>query len=100
MRWSSPVMADRGRTAPCKACLDLVGLRYSGPGQAASALGMDKLAFGAAMAAAGLPTLPRAMVATGEEPAPSFEGPFIVKPRFGGSSIGIEVAEDWPTVLP
>ena len=39
------------------------------------------------------------MIATGEESAPSFEGPYIVKPRFGGSSIGIEVAEDWPTVL-
>ena len=88
-----------GEDGTLQGLLDLVGLRYSGPGQAASALGMDKLAFGAAMAAAGLPTLPRAMVATGEEPAPSFEGPFIVKPRFGGSSIGIEVAEDWPTVL-
>ena len=88
-----------GEDGTLQGLLDLIGLRYSGPGQAASALGMDKLAFGAAMAAAGLPTLPRAMVTTGEEPAPSFDGPFIVKPRFGGSSIGIEVAEDWPTVL-
>jgi D-alanine-D-alanine ligase len=88
-----------GEDGTLQGLLDLAGLRYSGPGQAASALGMDKLAFGAAMAAAGLPTLPRAMVATGEEPAPLFEGPFIVKPRFGGSSIGIEVVEDWPTVL-
>ena len=53
---------------------------------------MDKLAFGAAMAAAGLPTLPRALVGAIE---PGFDGPFIVKPRFGGSSIGIEVVEDW-----
>ena len=88
-----------GEDGTLQGLLDLIGLRYSGPGQAASALGMDKLAFGAAMAAAGLPTLPRAMVTTGEEPAPSFDGPFIVKPWFGGSSIGIEVAEDWPTVL-
>ncbi|HZD22242.1 MAG TPA: hypothetical protein VE569_02400, partial [Acidimicrobiia bacterium] len=55
--------------------------------------------FGAAMSAAGLPTLPRTLVTTGEEPMPDFDGPFIVKPRFGGSSIGIEVAEDWTTVL-
>ncbi len=88
-----------GEDGTLQGLLDLVGLRYSGPGQAASALGMDKLAFGAAMAAAGLPTLPRMMVVTGEEKAPSFEGPFIVKPRFGGSSIGIEIAEDWATVL-
>ena len=88
-----------GEDGTLQGLLDLVGLRYTGPGQAASALGMDKLAFGSAMASAGLPTLPRAMVASGEENAPGFGGPFIVKPRFGGSSIGIEVAEDWGTVL-
>lgn len=88
-----------GEDGTLQGMLDLVGLRYTGPGQAASALGMDKLAFGAAMSAAGLPTLPRTLVTTGEETAPDFEGPFICKPRFGGSSIGIEIAEDWTTVL-
>jgi D-alanine-D-alanine ligase len=57
---------------------------------------MDKLAFGAAVAAAGLPTLPRVLLATGADPAP-FDGPYIVKPRFGGSSIGIDVVEDYAT---
>jgi D-alanine-D-alanine ligase len=88
-----------GEDGTLQGMLDVVGVRYTGPGQAASALGMDKLAFGAAMAAAGLPTLPRSLVVTGEERAPDFGGPFIVKPRFGGSSIGIEVAEGWDTVL-
>jgi D-alanine-D-alanine ligase len=88
-----------GEDGTLQGLLDLAGLRYTGPGQAASALGMDKLAFGAAMAASGLPTLPRAMVVTGAEPAAEFDSPYIVKPRFGGSSIGIEVAEDWGTVL-
>jgi D-alanine-D-alanine ligase len=88
-----------GEDGTLQGLFDMVGYRYTGPGQAASALGMDKLAFGAAMAAAGLPTLPRALVATGDEEPPEFEGPYIVKPRFGGSSIGIEVADDWPTVL-
>ncbi|MFZ0015582.1 MAG: hypothetical protein WAL25_15870 [Acidimicrobiia bacterium] len=88
-----------GEDGTLQGMLDLTGLRYTGTGQAASALGMDKLAFGSAMAAAGLPTLPRTLVTTGDEPAPSFAGPFIVKPRFGGSSIGIEIAEDWATVL-
>jgi D-alanine-D-alanine ligase len=87
-----------GEDGTLQGLLDLAGLRYSGPGQAASALGMDKLAFGAAMSAAGLPTLPRSLVVVGDEPEPSFDGPFIVKPRFGGSSIGIEVAGDWDTV--
>ncbi|MGH3649577.1 MAG: D-alanine--D-alanine ligase family protein [Acidimicrobiia bacterium] len=88
-----------GEDGTLQGILDLIGLRYTGPGQAASALGMDKLAFGSAMSAAGLPTLPRTLVATGSEEAPGFDGPYIVKPRFGGSSIGIEVADDWATVL-
>jgi D-alanine-D-alanine ligase len=88
-----------GEDGTLQGLLDIVGLRYTGPGQAASAMGMDKLAFGAAMSAAGLPTLPRALVSTGDEPETGFTGPYIVKPRFGGSSIGIEVADDWPTVL-
>jgi D-alanine-D-alanine ligase len=88
-----------GEDGTLQGLLDLAGLRYTGTGQAASALGMDKLAFGAAMAAAGLPSLPRSLVASGNEEAPDFAGPFIVKPRFGGSSIGIEVADDWATVL-
>lgn len=88
-----------GEDGTLQGMLDLAGIRYTGPGQAASALGMDKLAFGAAMAAAGLPTLPRTLVSSGSEEAPEFAGPYIAKPRFGGSSIGIEVAEDWETVL-
>ena len=88
-----------GEDGTLQGLFDLAGLRYTGPGQAASALGMDKLAFGAAMATAGLNTLPRTLVVSGDEEAPDFEGPYIVKPRFGGSSIGIEVADDWPTVL-
>ena len=88
-----------GEDGTLQGIFDLIGLRYTGPGQAASALGMDKLAFGSAMTAAGLPTLPRTLVTTGGEEAPGFDGPYIVKPRFGGSSIGIEVADDWATVL-
>lgn len=88
-----------GEDGTLQGILDIVGLRYTGPGQAASALGMDKLAFGSAMGSAGLPTLPRSLVVTAEEQAPAFDAPYIVKPRFGGSSIGIEVVEDWETVL-
>lgn len=88
-----------GEDGTVQGLFDLAGIRYTGPGQASSALGMDKLAFGSAMESAGLKTLPRTLVAIGEEPQPSFSGPYIVKPRFGGSSIGIEIADDWPTVL-
>ena len=86
-----------GEDGSLQGLLELAGLRYTGTGREASALGMDKFLFGAAMAAQGLPALPRVLVA-GQESEP-FGGPYIVKPRFGGSSIGIEVARDWPTVV-
>src|SRR3546814_8573631 len=57
-----------------------------------SALGMDKLAFGGLMTAAGIPSLPRA--ALDAELEPGFDGPYIVKPRYGGSSIGIEIVDN------
>ena len=84
-----------GEDGTLQGALDLAGIRYTGPDQASSALGMDKYAFGAAMAAAGLPALPRRLVSHQEV---DFPPPYIVKPRFGGSSIGIEVAADWETV--
>jgi len=82
-----------GEDGTLQSALDLAGIRYSGPTVAGAALGMDKLAFGAVAAAAGLPTLPRVLLAV-QGPPPPFEGPYIVKPRFGGSSIGIDVVED------
>ena len=86
-----------GEDGTLQAALDLAGIRYSGPSVAGAALGMDKLAFGSVVAGDGLPTLPRALL-TGSEPPP-FEGPYIVKPRFGGSSIGIDVVQDFQTAF-
>jgi D-alanine-D-alanine ligase len=85
-----------GEDGTLQAALDLAGIRYAGPTVSGAALGMDKLAFGAVVAAAGLPTLPRVLLADGAGPPP-FEGPYIVKPRFGGSSIGIDVVQDFAT---
>lgn len=61
----------------------------------AGAVGMDKLAFGGLMHTSGIPSLPREALSTQREP--SFPGPYIVKPRFGGSSIGIEIVDDIST---
>lgn len=85
-----------GEDGTLQAALDLAGLRYTGPSVAGAAIGMDKLAFCAVMAAAGLPTLPRLALDEDTESVP-FDGPYIVKPRFGGSSIGIEVVADLPS---
>lgn len=83
-----------GEDGTLQGMLDGAGYRYSGPGVAGSALGMDKLAFGAAVTALGLPTLPRVLLSA--DPPP-FDGPYILKPRFGGSSIGIEIVDDHAT---
>ncbi len=85
-----------GEDGTLQAALDLAGITYTGPSVAGAALGMDKLAFAGVIHAAGLPLLPRAMLHHGTEKL-DFSGPYIVKPRFGGSSIGIEVASDFAT---
>ncbi len=85
-----------GEDGSLQGTLDLAGVPYSGPTAAGAALGMDKWAFGAAMAAEGLATLPRALLSH-ETTELAFAGPYILKPRFGGSSIGIDVVADMAT---
>ena len=86
-----------GEDGTLQGALDIVGVRHSGTDAAASALCMDKLAFGALVSAAGLPGLPRRLVS--RDARPEYPPPYIVKPRFGGSSIGIEVVDDYETAL-
>lgn len=85
-----------GEDGTLQAALDMAGIPYTGPTVATAALGMDKLAFGGVMVAAGLPSLARAAIGPDVQ-EPPFDGPYIVKPRYGGSSIGIELASDWAT---
>ena len=75
----------------------LAGLKATGGTVAAAALGMDKLAFGAVMETAGVPCLKRVLLSA--DTPPPYDGPYIIKPRFGGSSIGIEVVEDHATAV-
>ncbi len=90
-----------GEDGGLPAALDIAGVPYTGPGQASAAICMDKLAFSGAVAAAGLPALPLWLL-TPDAPgdgqlADLADGPLIVKPRFGGSSIGIEIVDDLAT---
>jgi D-alanine-D-alanine ligase len=57
---------------------------------------MDKWSFGAVMGAHDIPTLPRVLLERTTTSLP-FDGPYILKPRFGGSSIGIDVVADLAT---
>ncbi|MGZ5385314.1 MAG: hypothetical protein ACXWH0_15215 [Acidimicrobiia bacterium] len=88
-----------GEDGTLQAAFDLAGLRYTGPDAAGSNLGMDKLAFGAVMSAAGLKSIPRRLVTEDEWTWEGLNPPYIVKPRYGGSSIGIEVVSDRATAL-
>jgi D-alanine-D-alanine ligase len=87
-----------GEDGSLQAVFDLAGVRYTGPGPAGASLGMDKLAFSGVVAEAGLPVLPRRLLEAGATD-PGFPGPYIVKPRYGGSSLGIDVVEDLPTAV-
>jgi D-alanine-D-alanine ligase len=87
-----------GEDGRLQSALDLAGVRYTGPTARGAALGMDKLAFGAVAAGAGIPTLPRHAIHAGVS-KPDFDPPWILKPRYGGSSIGIEIVEDFDTAL-
>lgn len=81
-----------GEGGGAAAIFDAMGIPATGSTLFAGAVGMDKLAFGGLMESAGIPTLPRRAVSATTEPG--YKGPYIVKPRFGGSSIGIEIADD------
>jgi D-alanine-D-alanine ligase len=85
-----------GEGGGVQSLFELLGLRATGSSPYAAALGMDKFAFGCVMQSAGLPTLPRVLVDADGSP-PAFAGPYIMKPRYGGSSIGIEVVADFET---
>lgn len=85
-----------GEDGSLQGCLDLAGITYTGPTSTAAAFGMDKLAFHGAMSAAGLPALGRSLL-NDETKDLGFSGPYLVKPRFGGSSIGIEIVDSLET---
>ena len=85
-----------GEDGTLQGALDLAGVRHAGPSLQGAALGMDKLAFAAVMAAHDIPALPR-LALTDATTEVGFDGPYIVKPRFGGSSIGIDVVGDLAT---
>jgi len=84
-----------GEDGALQAALDLAGVTYTGPSAAAAALAMDKAATHAIGLACGLAVADQALL--GADQAVDFDGPYIVKPRFGGSSIGIEVVDDLAT---
>lgn len=79
-----------GEDGALTAALLLCGLRTSGPSPEACAWAMDKLATASLAAARGIPTIETALWRRGIEMAELPPSPWIAKPRYGGSSLGIE----------
>jgi D-alanine-D-alanine ligase len=67
-------------------------VRVSGPRPQAAALAMDKLAAAALARAAGVPAIETVLVGAGDIGTPPT--PWLSKPRFGGSSLGVEAGVD------
>ncbi|MFZ9087434.1 MAG: hypothetical protein ACO2Z1_00935 [Pontimonas sp.] len=84
-----------GEGGGAAALFELLDIPATGSSLYAGAVGMDKLAFAGLMMNAEIPSLPRQHLSA--ETEPGFPGPYIVKPRFGGSSIGIEIVDDLGT---
>jgi D-alanine-D-alanine ligase len=95
---SAVVVCCHGAPGECgrlQGLLDLMGVPYTGPNQAGAALGMDKLAFAALAEHTGVNAVPRLDLAAADAPALRALGtPLIVKPRYGGSSLGVELVDD------
>ena len=94
-----------GEDGSLAALLALAGLAVTGPGPVASALAMDKLATAALARSAGVPAIQTAAwspyfgSAGSEAEIDLLPRPWVVKPRWGGSSIGVEAGvEDIGTV--
>ena len=86
-----------GEDGTLQSLLSLLNIKYTGPSLTTSQIGMDKYVFYTLMKESGIPVLDKHLVSTNSKP--DFSGPYILKPRFGGSSIGVEVVEDYETAL-
>ena len=85
-----------GEDGAIQSVFDLAGIKYTGPLASSAAVGMDKYAFSGLCSELGLPFLDRIVIDKNTTEV-SFIGPYILKPRYGGSSIGIDVIADFPT---
>ncbi len=78
-----------GEDGTLTAMLAVAGLRVTGPQGSACALAMDKVATAALAGSLGIPGIPTSLLTEGT-PTVEYSTPWIIKPRYGGSSLGIE----------
>ena len=86
-----------GEDGTLQSLLTLLEVNFTGPSLTTSQLCMDKYTFYTFMKANSIPVLEKHLLQNSH--SPTFEGPYILKPRFGGSSIGVEVVNEYDTAL-
>jgi len=86
-----------GEDGTLQSLLEILRVKYTGPKVVPAQICMDKYVFYTTMKEKGLPVLHKDLVNSKEKV--TFQGPYILKPRFGGSSIGVEVVNDYESVL-
>jgi D-alanine-D-alanine ligase len=86
-----------GEDGTLQGLLELMDVRYTGPNLTTAQLCMDKYAFYSLMKTNNLPVLDKFRIL--KDKSPDFTGPYVLKPQFGGSSIGVEVVKDYETAL-
>lgn len=85
-----------GENGVLPAMLAAVGIPCTGPQSIAAGIAMDKHATNLVARGLGVPVADQALLTSDTTEVP-FDGPYIVKPRYGGSSIGIETVHDVST---
>lgn len=79
-----------GEDGTLQTVLDILGVPYTGSGSASSWLGMDKLISSAVFKNAGIPVLSSKVIKKASD-IQNAAYPFVLKPRRGGSSVGVEI---------
>ena len=83
-----------GENGGVQRALDAMRIPYTGPGAAASALAMDKIATKKALESAGVPTAPWRAVEFGDAAPNGLGFPVVVKAPRDGSSVGVYKCDD------
>ena len=84
-----------GEDGSIQSLLNLLGIKYTGPDEVSAQICMDKYAFYTLMKENDLPVIDKTLV---NNQNVEFQGNQILKPRFGGSSIGVEIVNDRKTL--
>lgn len=86
-----------GEDGKCQAAFDLFGIKYTGSGHLASAMGMDKAVTKQIFLSKGVPTAKSVWIKKGEPTdleKIGMEIPVVVKACNGGSSVGVVLVQD------